>query len=356
MPTRSRAGRGRTGWVRVGAMLGAVAVLHAVGFGTLLLLITPEHYPVGAQVLSLGLGVSAYMLGLRHAFDVDHIAAIDNVTRKLTADGSRPTSVGFWFALGHSAMVVVLALLVVTVTRAAGLLLDEGSTLRHALGVAGALASSGFLYAIAAVNLVALFGIWRVLAALRGGRFDRGELEERLDSRGVLARLLRPVTRRITHPAQMLVVGALFGLGFDTATEVALLALAGSGAVAGVPWYAILTLPVLFAAGMSLMDSLDGLFMTAAYDWALANPVRKIYYNLVVTGLSVSVALAIGTVQLIAVAHDDFGWTNPFSDWMSSVRLDNLGFAVVGVFLLSWGLAVLFWRLRRPESRWMPES
>lgn len=351
-----RARFSRADRVQVAAMLGAVAALHAVGFGTLIVLIAPERYHVGAQVFSLGLGISAYMLGLRHAFDADHIAAIDNVTRKLAADGARPRSVGFWFALGHAAVVVVLALLVVTAARTAGLLLDDDSALRRALGTAGTLASSGFLFAIAVVNIVALLGIRRALSALRAGRFDEGELQARLDSRGLLARLLRPVMRRITRPAQMFVVGAIFGLGFDTATEVALLAMAGTGAAAGVPWYAILTLPVLFAAGMSLMDSLDGLFMTAAYDWALANPLRKIYYNLFITGLSVSVAVLIGSIQLITLAHDDFGWANPLSDRVSELRLDDVGFVVAGLFAVSWAGAFAFWRLRRPERRWMPQS
>ena len=264
----------RKDWVQVCALVGVVAVLHAVGFGTLILVVAPHRYQVGAQVLSIGLGVTAYMLGLRHAFDADHIAAIDNVTRKLTADGARPKSVGFWFALGHSAMVVVLALLVVAAARTASVLLDDDSPTRHALGVAGTLASGGFLYLIGIVNVVALVGIWRVLAGLRAGRFDERELENQLDNRGVLARVLRPVMRRISRPAQMFAVGVLFGLGFDTATEVALLALAGTGAAAGLPWYAVLTLPVLFAAGMSLMDGLDGLFMSVAYDWAFAHPIR----------------------------------------------------------------------------------
>jgi len=338
--------------VQVCALLGVVAVLHLVGFGTLILLVAPERYQVGAQVFSIGLGVSAYMFGLRHAFDADHIAAIDNVTRKLTADGARPKSVGFWFALGHAAMVVVLALLVIGAAKAAGVLLDDASPVRHMLGIAGTLASGGFLYAIAIVNVVALIGIWRVFAELRAGRFNERDLEDQLDNRGVLARILRPVMRRIARPAQMFVVGVLFGLGFDTATEVALLALAGTGAAAGVPWYAVLTLPVLFAAGMCLMDTADGLFMSAAYDWAFANPVRKIYYNLTITGLSVVVALLIGTIELISVAHDDLGWSNPVTEWVSSLSLDNVGFVVVGLFVVTWVAAIAFWRYIRPERRW----
>lgn len=340
--------------VHLAAMLGVVAVLHIVGFAALFVLVAPNEYQVGTQVLSVGLGLTAYMLGLRHAFDADHIAAIDNVTRKLTADGARPKSVGFWFALGHSAMVVLLALLVVAAARTASVLLDDDSPTRHALGTAGTLASGGFLYLIGIVNIVALVGIWRVFVALREGRFDERALEEQLNSRGLLARILNPVMKRIKRPNQMFAVGVLFGLGFDTATEVALLALAGTGAAAGLPWYAVLTLPVLFAAGMSLMDSLDGLFMTVAYDWAFAHPIRKIYYNMTITILSVVVALLIGTIELVSVAHDNFGWSDPVTAWVAAISLDQVGFVVVGLFVVTWAAAVGFWRWGRPDQRWYP--
>ena len=333
--------------LQIAIMLGAVAILHVVGFGTLIFAVAPQHYHVGTQVFSIGLGVTAYIFGLRHAFDADHIAAIDNVTRKLAADGNRPTTVGFWFALGHSAMVVLLAVLVVGATRTAGVLLDESSSTRHLLGIAGTLASGGFLYLIAIVNLVALAGIWRVFTRMRAGRLDERELERQLDNRGVVARALRPVMRRINRPRQMFAVGLLFGLGFDTATEVALLALAGTGAATGLPWYAIVTLPVLFAAGMSLMDSIDGMFMSAAYDWAFAHPARKIAYNLAITTLSVAVAWVIGTVELVSVLHDDLGWTNPVTEWVSALSLNNVGFIVVILFALTWAAALALWRLRR---------
>ncbi|MFM9034513.1 MAG: HoxN/HupN/NixA family nickel/cobalt transporter [Mycobacterium sp.] len=337
---------------RAAGVLCAVAVLHAVGFGTLALAVSPGQQAAGAQVLSLGLGLTAYMLGLRHAFDPDHIAAIDNVTRKLAADGSRPASVGFWFAAGHSAMVVALALLVVGAATNAGTLLDDTSPTRRVLGVAGTLASGGFLYLIAIVNLVALVGIYRVFVALRGGRFDERALEDQLAGRGVLARALRPVIRRISRPRQMFAVGVLFGLGFDTATEVTLLALAGSGAAAGVPWWAVLTLPALFAAGMCLMDSADGIFMSAAYDWAFASPVRKIYYNITVTGLSVAVALVVGTAELLGLLSEQLGWRGGLWDWVAALDLDVIGFVIVGMFVLTWLLAVLVWRFGRIEQRW----
>jgi nickel/cobalt transporter (NiCoT) family protein len=340
--------------VGVAALVAAIAGLHAVGFGALVMIVAPHRYQAGAQVFGIGLGLNAYTFGLRHAFDADHIAAIDNTTRKLTADGRKPKAVGFWFAMGHSITVLLLAVLVVVGTRAAGALLDDDSVTRHALGVAGTLASGGFLYLIGIINVVALVGIWRVLRAARGGRFDELQLEQHLDNRGFLARILRPVTKRITRPVQMFPVGVLFGLGFDTATEVALLALAGSGAAAGLPWFAVLTLPVLFAAGMSVMDTADGIFMTVAYDWAFAHPVRKVFYNLTITGLSVAVALLIGTIELVGVLHDDLGWTDPVTGWVSSINLNNFGFAIVGLFAITWACAITFWRLTGAETRWRP--
>ena len=330
---------------QVAAMMGVVCVLHVLGFGALALLLSSGYADSGAGVLSVGVGVAAYLLGLRHAFDVDHIAAIDNVTRKLSAEKARPKSVGFWFALGHSAMVVVLALTVVGAAKVAGVLLDDGSAARRLLGTVGTVASGGFLYAIAAVNIAVLVGIWRAFLAYRAGQLDAARLDGTVGGGGILARLLNPVMRRITAPGQMFVVGALFGLGFDTATEVALLALAGSGAAAGLPWYGLLILPVLFAAGMSLMDTLDGVFMSAAYDWAFVDPFRKIYYNLTITALSVVVAVAVGSVQFVTVMHDDLGWVNPVSDWVSSIGMDRMGFFVVGLFALTWVVAVGVWRL-----------
>ena len=218
--------------------------------------------------------------------------------------------------------------------------------------MAGTLASGGFLYLIGIINVVALVGIWRVFVASRRGDFDERELKDHLDNRGFLARILRPIMKRITRPVQVFPIGVLFGLCFDTATEVALLALAGTGAAAGLPWFAVLTLPVLFAAGMSLMDTLDGMFMTVAYDWAFAHPARKIFYNLTITGLSVAVALLIGTIELVSVLHDNVGWVNPVTDWISSVNPNNFGFTMVGLFVVTWVCAIAYWRLTGAEQRW----
>jgi high-affinity nickel-transport protein len=342
----------RRDWWQSGALLGFIALLHVVAFGLLLGVIGPAHVRLGTQAFSVGLGITAYTYGLRHAFDADHIAAIDNTTRKLRGDGKRPKSVGFWFAMGHSSVVAGMAALVAAGAHAVGGLTSDGTTARTTLGLIGTGVSGGFLYLIAALNLVALIGIVRVFRAMRSGELDEQKLEEHLRSRGFLARILGRLTRTITRPGQMYFMGLLFGLGFDTATEIALLVLAGTGAAAGLPWYAVMTLPLLFAAGMSLLDCLDGLFMSVAYDWAFLNPVRKVYYNISITGLSVAVAFLVGSIELIGVLHDDAGLADPFTSWVSDIDLNNVGFLIVGLFTLTWVVAVGYWRLAKVEDRW----
>ncbi|MFC1442355.1 HoxN/HupN/NixA family nickel/cobalt transporter [Streptacidiphilus sp. N1-10] len=342
----------RRDWIRTGGLMAVIAALHVVAFGILAVMVAPHHYTVGKQVFGLGLGVTAYTLGMRHAFDADHIAAIDNTTRKLMADGKRPISVGFWFALGHSTIVVVLAAGIAAGARFAGTLTNDSSSTHQALGVVSTSVSGGFLYLIAALNLVSLFGIHRVFRAMRQGQFDEHELEKHLDSRGFMNRILGRLTKSITRPGQMYPVGLLFGIGFDTATEVTLMVMAGSGAAAGLPWYAILCLPLLFAAGMSLFDTLDGTFMNFAYHWAFSNPVRKVYYNLTITGLSIAVAFLIGTIELVGVLHDQLGLDDPVSNWISAVNLNNVGFVIVGLFVAVWACALAYWRLAKVEHRW----
>ncbi|WP_037601939.1 Nickel transporter NicT [Streptacidiphilus rugosus] len=342
----------RRDWWRTGGLLAVIAALHVLAFGILAMLVAPHHYNVGGQVFGLGLGVTAYTLGMRHAFDADHIAAIDNTTRKLMADGKRPISVGFWFALGHSSIVIVLAAGIATGVREATTLTNDNSSVRQHLGLVSTLASGSFLYLIAALNLLALVGIWRVFKAMRAGQFDEHELEKHLDNRGFMNRILGRLTRSITRPGQMWLVGLLFGVGFDTATEVTLMVMAGSGAAAGLPWYAIVCLPLLFAAGMSLFDTLDGTFMNFAYHWAFSNPVRKVYYNLTITGLSIAVAFLIGTIELVGILHDQLNLTDPVSGWISGIDLNNVGFVIVGLFVVVWAVAIGYWRLARVEHRW----
>ncbi|MFF1742312.1 Nickel transporter NicT [Streptomyces mirabilis] len=342
----------RRDWLRTGALLAVIAALHVVAFMILIAMVAPNHYTVGNQVFGVGLGITAYTLGMRHAFDADHIAAIDNTTRKLMADGKRPVSVGFWFALGHSSIVVAMATLIAAGAKVTGTLLNEDSDAHVTLGLIGTTVSGTFLYLIAALNLVALTGIHRVFKAMRAGQFDEHELEKHLANRGFMNRILGRLTKSITRPGQMYPVGVLFGLGFDTATEVALMVMAGSGAAAGLPWYAILSLPLLFAAGMSLFDTLDGCFMNFAYHWAFSNPVRKVYYNLTITGLSIAVAFIIGTIELVSVLHDNLGLQDGITDWISGIDLDNVGYIIVGLFVVVWACAIAYWRLANVEHRW----
>ncbi|WP_042372869.1 HoxN/HupN/NixA family nickel/cobalt transporter [Streptacidiphilus neutrinimicus] len=343
----------RRDWWRSAGLLGVIVALHVVAFGILAALVAPHHYKVGTQVFGLGLGVTAYTLGMRHAFDADHIAAIDNTTRKLMADGKRPISVGFWFALGHSTIVILLAGGIAAGMRMATNLTNDNSSARQNLGTVSTLASGSFLYLIAALNLVALMGIWKVFKAMRAGQFDEHELEKHLDNRGFMNRILGRLTKSITRPGQMYPVGVLFGIGFDTATEVTLMVMAGSGAAAGLPWYAIVCLPLLFAAGMSLFDTLDGTFMNFAYHWAFSNPVRKVYYNLTITGLSIAVAFLIGTIELVGILHDQLNLTDPVTNWISNIDLNNVGFVIVGLFVVVWVCAIGYWRFAKVEHRWV---
>jgi nickel/cobalt transporter (NiCoT) family protein len=317
-------------------MMGVVvAALHVLGFASLIALVAPRHYQLGtAGAFTIGVGVTAYTLGLRHAFDADHISAIDNTTRKLMADGKQPLSVGFWFSLGHSTIVFALALLLsIGIKSLDGQVSHRGSNLHQVTGWIGTLVSGSFLYVIAAIN-------------------DEAELEERLWKRGLLNRLLGRLTRTVSRPEQMYPIGVLFGLGFDTATEVALLVLAGGAAGAGLPWYAILCLPLLFAAGMSLMDTIDGSFMNFAYGWAFSKPVRKVFYNLTITGLSVAVAVVIGTVELGGLIAAKLSLSGSFWSWFENIDLGALGLLIAGMFVATWAIALTVWRYARIEERW----
>jgi high-affinity nickel-transport protein len=334
-------------------MIAFIVLLHVVGWGTLIAVVVPLHLSVGTMAFGIGIGLTAYMLGVRHAFDADHIAAIDNTTRKLMQERRRPVSVGFWFSCGHSSVVFALTLLLALGVRAvAGPVLEDNSELHNITGLVGTLMSSGFLYAIAALNIVVLVDVWKVFFRLRTGQYDEAALERQLNSRGMINRLLGRVMKVVTEPWQMYLVGLLFGLGFDTATEIALLVLTSSGVASGLPWYAVLCLPILFAAGMSLFDTLDGVFMTVAYGWALARPARKIYYNLVVTGLSVAVALLIGTVEIIGLLGQRLNVQGPMWKWMASLDLSTMGFVIVGLFVVTWTIAIAIWKYGRLEERW----
>ncbi|MEJ7628716.1 MAG: HoxN/HupN/NixA family nickel/cobalt transporter [Nocardioidaceae bacterium] len=341
-------------WGSLTGMALFVLLLHVVGWGVLIAIVAPQHFQISStQVFGIGLGVTAYTLGMRHAFDADHIAAIDNTTRKLMSEGKRPLSVGFWFSLGHSTIVFGLCLLLAFGVRALASQVEaDASTLHNVLGLIGVSVSGVFLYIIGILNLVILVGILKVFRAMRHGRYDESALEEQLDNRGLMNRILGRVTRAITRPWQMYPLGLLFGLGFDTATEVSLLVLAGGAAAFALPWYAILTLPILFAAGMSLLDSIDGCFMNFAYGWAFSKPVRKVYYNITITGLSVAVALIIGTVELLSILVERTGITSGPLATIGTLDLNIVGYAIVAIFVLTWVVALAVWRFARIEEKW----
>jgi high-affinity nickel-transport protein len=269
------------------------------------------------------------------------------------ADGQRPLSVGFWFSLGHSTIVFLLCVLLALGVRAlAGQVESDSSPLHQATGVIGTSVSGTFLYLIGIINLVVLIGIIKVFRQMRQGVYDEAELENQLNNRGFMNRFLRGATKAVRKPWQIYPVGVLFGLGFDTATEVGLLVLAAGAAAFTLPWYAILVLPILFAAGMSMFDTADGCFMNFAYGWAFAKPIRKIFYNITVTALSVAVALIIGTIELVSILTDKLGIDSGPLAWIANLDLNNVGFFIVGLFVVTWLLALAIWRLARIEERW----
>jgi nickel/cobalt transporter (NiCoT) family protein len=351
---RARASLTAAQWRTVAAMAAVVGGLHAVGFFLLIAVVAPSHYRLGGGgAFTVGVGVTAYTLGMRHAFDADHISAIDNTTRKLMSEGKRPMSVGFFFSLGHSTIVFALAFLFAIGVRALnGQVENDGSSLHNATGWVGTGVSGTFLYVIAILNLMILIGIVGVFRDMRSGRYDEAELEHRLQTRGLMNRVYGRFTKLVRAPWQMYPIGVLFGLGFDTATEVALLFLAAGAAGAGLPFYAILTLPILFAAGMSLLDTIDGSFMNFAYGWAFSNPVRKVYYNITITGLSVLVALVIGTIELVGIFAQHLSATGSFWVWIENIDINTLGFVIVGMFAATWAVSLGIWHFGRVEERW----
>jgi high-affinity nickel-transport protein len=332
--------------------------LHVVGWGVLAGIVAPHSFDIGSgQVFGIGLGLTAYALGMRHAFDADHIAAIDNTSRKLMSDHRRALSVGFWFSLGHSSIVFILvALLALGVRALAGQISGESSALQQVMHLVGAAVSGTFLYVIGIVNLVILIGIVKAFRRMRHERLSDDAVEAQLANPGVLNRLLAGAMRTVRRPWQMYPIGLAFGFGFDTATEVSLLVLAGGAAAFSLPWYAVLTLPILFAAGMSLLDTVDGCFMNVAYGWALSSPVRKIFYNLTVTGLSVAVALTIGSIQLMSILADRLDVTHGPLAHLADLDLSAVGLVVAVGFVGIWVVALAVWRFGRIEQRWTPPT
>ena len=350
---RIRDGLTPSEWARTGAMAATIVGLNVLGWGMLAAAVDGHYHITATEIFGFGTGILAYTLGMRHAFDADHIAAIDNTTRKLVQDGKRPLSVGFFFSLGHSTIVFVMALLLNFGIRALNSeVKNDGSGMHTVTGFIGTTVSGGFLYLIALLNLIVLVSIIKVFREMRTGRYSDEELERQLDSRGLMNRFFGGYAKRIDTPWKIYPVGVLFGLGFDTATEVTLLVLAGTAVVSGLPFYAILSLPILFAAGMCLFDTLDGCFMNFAYDWAFARPVRKVFYNLTITGLSVFVAFFIGTIEILGLLGAELHLTGGFWDFLASFDLNKAGFVIVGIFVLTWAVALSVWHFGHIEQKW----
>ncbi len=299
-----------------------------------------------AQPLMLGTAMLAWGLGLRHAVDADHIAAIDNVTRKLMQDGQRPIGVGFWFAVGHSGIVLIAAVAIALTASA----LAQFEAFKQAGGVIATLISALFLFTIAAMNLIILRSVWRTFAHVRGGgRYVEEDLDLLLGNRGLLARLFRPMFRLVTRSWHMAPLGFLFGLGFDTATEVAILGLSASQAADGLSIGTVLVLPVLFATGMALVDSADGVVMLGAYEWAFVKPIRKLYYNITITLISAIVAIAIGGIETLALLASKLGLSGGVWDVASALgeNFNGLGFAIIALFVACWVLSFAIYRWKR---------
>ncbi len=332
---------------RLTAFAGGVGVLHVAGWG--LLLVYGLHNP---QFLALG-GL-AYTFGLRHAFDADHITAIDNTTRKLLQSGRKPVGTGFFFSLGHSTVVFLIAVaLGLAVKSIVQGVVGGNGELKSIGGTVGTLVSGGFLVAIGILNLVILLDIIRVYRRMRNGQYDRDGLEHELSGGGVMTKIFGRVFRVIDHSWQMYPVGFLFGLGFDTASEVALLAISAGAAAQGLAFPVVIALPLIFAAGMSLMDTADGAFMSKAYSWAFASPIRKVFYNLTVTSLSVFVALFVGIVELTQILVRTLGLHGPFFNAIAAFDfIGKAGYVIVVAFVIAWAGAFVIYKVRRIDERW----
>jgi nickel/cobalt transporter (NiCoT) family protein len=333
---RKRLGFTRAEWTRLSGLYSAVGLLHVCGWGLFL------YYSTRHPSL-VGLGFVAYMFGLRHAFDADHIAAVDDTLRFMLQRGERPLGIGFFFSLGHSTVVLLLA---VGVVFAAALVRLHLPAWQEAGRVIGAGISGTFLCVIGTLNLVVLLDILKVW---RGGKLQRhshAHVDDLLARRGFLNRLFGQRLRQvIRHSWQMFPLGLLFGLGFDTASEVGLLAMTAGASAGYLPVAAVLCLPILFAAGMTVMDTTDGVLMTKAYDWAFVNPMRKLFYNIAITGMSVAVALVIGTIELLQTTVRLLKLRGPFCDFVAGIDFGSLGLVIAGIFVVAWGGSIAAWKL-----------
>ena len=301
-------------------------------------------------IVLAGLAVVTFVFGLRHGVDADHIAAIDNTTRKLIQEGKRPLTVGTWFSLGHSTIVVALIVALIfatrTITSSIPGLQDAGATI-------GTLVSGSFLWIIGLINVVIVLGIYRIFQHMKKGKLDQTQLDNLLENRGFMNRYFRPLFRVVKKPWQIYPIGVLFGLGFDTASEVALIAISvGVGVSTSVPIYYVLILPLMFTCGMVLVDTTDGVLMRMAYGWAFLNPLRKVYYNLTVTVISILVAWAIGTVELLQVISGELSLSGGFWSWLNTLDFETMGYGIVAIFVASWLVSLAYWKYNKFEQKY----
>ena len=347
----------RTERTRVMAMYGSIAAMHVLGFALFFVYVLPAHY----KAFGIGLSVTAYTLGLRHAFDADHISAIDNTTRKVMNERQgttepRPFGFGYFFSLGHSTIVVVMGIGIIVAEKTVLPAVTHSNSSLETFGSSfGTIVSATFLILIGLMNLVILAGIVRVFQSMRRGSYDEAELERQLENRGFFYRFFGRWMKVIDKEWKIYPVGVVFGMGFDTATEVLLLTTTAFLASQHVAWQAIVALPILFTAGMTVMDTTDGVFMNMAYGWAFFNPVRKVYYNLAITGLSVGICFFIGGIEalsLVPLEVHGVSQTSGFWGFMYNFNINTAGFVIVGMFIATWIGAMLIWRYGRIEEKW----
>ncbi|GGH21346.1 HoxN/HupN/NixA family nickel/cobalt transporter [Paenibacillus segetis] len=322
-------------------MLG-VFVIHILGFIALFTVI-PAHPSF------IGMGIAAYVFGLRHAFDIDHIAAVDNTIRKLIAQKKDPRGVGFYFSLGHSTVVLLLAVLTAISVK---FVAKYMSSMQNIGGIIGVTVSGVFLVFLAILNFILFIQLWTTFRKMKEEKLHEAEIEKMFEAKGFFTRYFRKLFNMVTKSWHIYPIGFLFGLGFDTATEISLLTMSAGAASNHLPVLGIIALPLLFAAGMSLFDTLDGMMMTKSYAWANDRPVRKIYYNLIVTAISVVAALAVGVVELVQITTDKLHLSGGLWDVIALIDFGNLGYFLVVTFLVIWGLAVFIWKYFKIEERY----
>lgn len=331
----------RDSWSYVLSVIG----LH--GLGIFLLILSVPRHP-----MLLGLALLSYTFGLRHAFDIDHIAFIDNTVRKFLQQRKKPHGIGFFFSMGHATVVVLMVIATVLAVH----VVQRVPQLQHIGGIVSTLVSGSFLLVLACINLFIWVRLFDVFWNMRRNRHTEHEIEAMLETRGFFARLVVPLMKLVTKNWHVYPIGFLFGLGFDTASEVALLAISATASQHALPFTGIIALPIVFAAGMSLMDTADGIFMTTAYSWAFATPLRKIYYNLSVTGLGVLAASVIGIIELAQVVSQEAGLTDGIWTKIQGLNFGLMGYILVTLFVLVWGVSFGSWKFFKIEERWAKRS